>query len=303
MNNSLPYYEPQSLKPWTDYPWGYVYVNGQDRHFLRRYKKASEDEPFFDLETDEAKREYQWQSMWYTGGSKDIFNINVTVLPDNSDFIIGDPRTDEVNNLDDPQKYPGLYQFSTENTNDARILRYASRTGFNTEAALYGATPRSLQYYYPTDNTSRTTHMLAPSYRIASKFGGTEYGGGEFSDITKEFAEYRCAAYQEDGFPAGRWRLPTRSEIHFIAQLSAKKAFEFLFGNTVYWSAHGAIRVNANGTVSDDSTQKALLRCVYDSWYWDEVDENNKGVANFNDLQVGDPRHEPTRFLWGDKER
>ena len=49
-----------------------------------------------------------------------------------------------------------------------------------------------------------------------------------------------------------------------------------------------------NGTsVIDDSSTTALLRCVYDSWYWDKID----GLE-------GDPRHNPRdQFVWGDKER
>ena len=135
--------------------------------------------------------------------------------------------------------------------------------------------------------------MLAPSYRIASKFGGTEYGDGFYKQITKAFAEYRCAAYQEDGFPAGRWRLPTKAEIHFIAQLSANSVFsEALFSNVTYWSATGAVQVSS-GSVKDSSSGVALLRCVYDSWYWDKVDGRE-----------GDPRQDdPWTFVWGDRER
>ena len=210
--------------------------------------------------------------------------------------------------VDDPAAYPGLYEFTVDGSEPDKYIKIletlrsntteyvdGKRTGFNKAAALYGEDRyRPLTWYYPTEKTTRTENMLAPSYRIASKFGGTEYGGAYFGDITKAYAEYRCAAYQEDGFPAGRWRLPTKAEIHFIAQLSAKKAFERLFSNSVYWSATGAVSVNGdNGTVSNSTQTTALLRCVYDSWYWDQIDG-----------QEGDPRHNPrTQFVWGDKER
>ena len=60
----------------------------------------------------------------------------------------------------------------------------------------------------------------------------------------------------------------------------------------MYWSANGAIKINGANVV-DDSAKSAMLRCVYDSWYWDKVD----GLK-------GDPR-QPVRnkFVWGDKER
>ena len=162
------------------------------------------------------------------------------------------------------------------------------RTGFNEADALYGETPRTLTWYYPTEKSNRTANMLAPSYRVSSKFNGTEFG-----TITKPYAEYRCAAYQEDGFPAGRWRLPTKAEVNFIAQLSAKGFIELLFNNNgVYWSANGAIKINGANVV-DDSAKSAMLRCVYDSWYWDKVD----GLE-------GDPRQGVrNKFVWGDRER
>ena len=307
-------YETGSI-PWSEYPWGYVYING-GRHvrYDKKEKSVSEDD-FFKLTTSNAKRECQWQTVWYTGGSKDMFDIHVTVLPAGSEFVIGDPRETKVNNLDNEQRYPGLYIYTVDGdtgedrANNVSILATMNssvvyvgkqsgdsyifqRTGFNKATALYGDSPRKLQWYYPTEKSTRTENMLAPSYRIASKFGGTEYGGVYFGDITKEFAEYRCAAYQEDGFPAGRWRLPTKAEIHFIAQLSAKKAFERLFSNSTYWSANGAITVSGEN-VSDSGSSTALLRCVYDSWYWDSVDG-----------YTGDPRQsDPTIFVWGDKER
>ena len=302
-------------KPWLNYPWGYVYVNGG--RFIRQ--DPDKKDPYFDLKEDKDKKEYQWQTVYYTGGSKDIYDIHVTVLPSSSDFVIGDPRVDAkvedvegTNYLNDEQKYPNLYKITIENEYDLAILKKyfqyqqsgtpydnnGTRTGFNVAAALYGDSPRSLKWYYPTEEGSRTANMLAPSYRISTKLGGTE-----FSSISKELAVYRCAGYQEDGLPAGRWRLPTKAEVKFIAELSAKKYFIYIFtkgtGSATYWSANGAITVNANsGSVTDDnSTSVALLRCVYDSWYWDEVDRREGTITG------SDPRHSPTTFYWGDKQR
>lgn len=314
-------YGYEGSAPWLDQPWGYVYVNGRDVPYngtlspvqvelynkktrLVRwdyYKNGSKSkDPFWKLTDDNNRREYQWQTIYYSGGSRDIFNINVTVLPSTSTFVIGDPRCDNVDNLDydlenpDPRRqalYEGLYQFTNVGTGAMDAI-LPNRTGFAVAPSLddpaHPEQTRTLKWYYPTEASSRTRNMLAPSYRIASKFGGTEYGNGQFSDISMSYAQYRCAAFQEDGYPAGRWRLPTRAEIYFIAQLSAKGAFEKLFSNSTYWSANGAIKVNG-GSVSDmpDATT-ALLRCVYDSWYWDSYDDR---------LQKRD------QFVWGDKQR
>lgn len=299
-------------EPWADKPWGYAYVNGG--RFIRSETKSytGNEDRYFTLKTANNKREYQWQTVWYTGGSKEIYDIHVTVLPSTSNtshFVIGDPRETRVNNLDSPVKYPGLYEFTLDGNSfedkwhDVLILESIrngtteyvenpsgvwKRTGFNEADALYGEPYRSLKWYYPTEKSTRTENMVAPSYRISSKFSGIEFG-----NLDLKYAEYRCAAFQEDGFPAGRWRLPTKAEVNFIGQLSAKGFFEFLFNNgSVYWSANGAIKVNGT-SVTDDSSTTALLRCVYDSWYWDEID----GLGD-------DPRHNPRdKFVWGDKER
>ena len=123
--------------------------------------------------------------------------------------------------------------------------------------------------------------MVAPAYRISTKLSGIEHGG-----ITLEKARERCASFQENGFPAGRWRLPTKGEVKFISQLSSNGYFEWQFGGD-YWSANGAIYVNRNtGEVKDSSPAVALLRCVYDSWYWgDDQVENVE------------------QFYWADAER
>lgn len=274
--------------PWLDQPWGYVYIdNGR---FIRRdnITNTNSSDPYYHLSTDNNKREYQWRTVWYTGGGRDIFRINVTVLPHNSEFVIGDPRIDGYDTT-----VPVLgYSFVNDGKKDAdKIL--PDRTGnvsnftsapvvdgdVNTPMSLNGEN-RPLMYYRPTEKSSRTANMLAPAYRISTKLGGTEFG-----NLTESQAKYRCAGYQEDGFPGGRWRIPTMSEIKFIAQLSAKGVFEFMFRGD-YWSANGVVNVNTtNGTVTTSTNSTALLRCVYDSWYWGDEQWN--------------PR---TQFVWGDRE-
>ena len=79
--------------------------------------------------------------------------------------------------------------------------------------------------------------------------------------------------------------MPTKGEVKFIAQLSSMGVFEFLFNKgDDYWSANGAVRIG-DGTVTDSNSNAALLRCVYDSWYWGDEQWN--------------PRSE---FVWGDRE-
>ena len=63
--------------------------------------------------------------------------------------------------------------------------------------------------------------------------------------MSKAEARRRCAAYQEDGIPAGRWRLPTFAEVEFIATLSSLNRIPILFSDATttngdhYWIANG----------------------------------------------------------------
>lgn len=231
------------------------------------------------------KKEYQWRSVHYTGGSIDMYNIHISVLPTDFNFVIGDPRVTEIDNLG--------YHYTPGN-GDTHLT--APRE-WSTAPAMYGIPQRQLAYYYPTEASERTRNMLAPSYRVCSKFGGIEFG-----DISLEYARYRCAAYQEDGFPAGRWRVPTEAEVSFIAQLSANGAFDVLFNvGGRYWSANGAVLVNANG-VTPVSNNSALLRCVYDTWYWGEdQSEYEAWRKRYDPVQPGEFPHGV--FVWGDRPR
>lgn len=218
-------------------------------------------------------QDLQWRITNYTGGSRDIFLMNISVLPENSDFLIGDPRKSAVDNL-----YDVTTAFGTPRTfSTAPSLE-------EVDGKLYSTgEERTLTWYYPTDTSSRTRNLMAPAYRIASKFGGIEYyDGTPFAE-----AQYRCASYQEDGYPAGRWRLPTRGEIRFIAMLSANKMFTFLFSkNGYYWSANGAIHVLDHDVEDSPTKSTALTRCVYDTWFW--------GDGELEDRTI---------FTWGDRER
>lgn len=187
--------------------------------------------------------------------------ISVSALDTGSSYIIGDPRKSTVDNLNT--------SFATATT-----MKYTGDTD-----------DRALTYYYPTVETSASENMISPQFMIASSYGVT-------NSISKDDARRRCATYQEDGYPAGRWRLPTQAEIQYIVQLSAWGIIPTLFGTegsedaTKYWSANGAVNVTpATGDVESSSdTSNGPVRCVYDTWYW--TDKCSK-----------------TTFTWGDKER
>lgn len=141
-----------------------------------------------------------------------------------------------------------------------------------------------LTSYKPTRRDG-TEDMIAPRILVASSYGvvtSTYYFG-------REAAEKRCASYQENGYPAGRWRVPTAAEIEFIMSLHAQGYIPSLFNlgrndRQGYWCANGKISGDANARpyLSND-TQDTAVRCVYDIWYWGEA-------------------HTATQFTWGDVE-
>lgn len=116
--------------------------------------------------------------------------------------------------------------------------------------------------------------MIAPEFMVASSAGKSQ-------TLSYKFAATRCAAYQENGFPAGRWRVPTKAEIMFLIQLSEKGKIPTLFtpdsnmNNGAYWCSSGVVYPLGNGQVEYRNFTEAAsihannwVRCVYDSWYW-----------------------------------
>ena len=123
-----------------------------------------------------------------------------------------------------------------------------------------------------------TQDCIAPVIKVASSYGKT-------SSTRYEKAVLRCAAYQENGYPAGRWRLPTKAEINFLVNLSQIGKIPSLFDPTatdLYWAAgklgygsSGFIDLNdatANNNATtytkNNTTYEVWTRCVYDVWYW-----------------------------------
>lgn len=204
---------------------------------------------------------------YYTGGlygasgnrNPNMYVITTSVLDPTLEYELGDPRSSTINNLN--------FQFASA-------------------PAVGETTNRRLSYYHPTDDSDNVRSFVAPSFRIVSSYGrfGTEK--------SRELAQRRCAAYQEDGYPAGRWRLPTQAELEYITTLSSKTLIPTLFnvGGT-YWSAQSAVTVNSDGTVSPNNTESAFARCVYDEWYWSRKDNNGNETNVVN----------KTIFTWGDE--
>lgn len=140
-----------------------------------------------------------------------------------------------------------------------------------------------LTNYRPTRQGAE--NVIAPAFKIASSWGKTQ----DLSSYTA--AEMRCASYQESGYPAGRWRVPTPAEIAFIQERSANNDIPSLFNGAVYsgsqysgyWTSYELAYwpgyqtpgrptgPNAGAYTTDEvNCSKHAVRCVYDIWYWGE---------------------------------
>ena len=221
---------------------GYVHVNGNN------------------------SRNSDWNTVsTYNAGNTDpyMYVVNVSSLPVDADYSIGDPRVDSYNS--------SFY------------------SDWKNKMWLYG-TNHSLTYYYSGEETERVLNMIAPSFRIASSYGVVGL-------LTYDESKRRCAGYQEDGYPAGRWRLPTPAEIRYMAMLAGDGKIPVLLslrdsdGYTYYWAADskayspdGPNPGNTSSSGSSNPTYYNYVRCVYDEWYW--TDKCDK-----------------TTFTWGDKQR
>ena len=323
--------EQNSRYPLTSSSEGNVFVNG--------YRDTYD---YYNPPTDS-----YGGSSGLTGGNKNPnrYIIKATALTTDN-YIIGDPRTRYIHNLNNstltsaqtdpstwaansreygytPQQYGNGYNgINYERTEinqgnkpnsvngwgtalnnatgpDANGYYYYYSQGWFTttyyRVRYYKNITRTLTYYHPTDVTNRTKKMLAPEFMIASSYGVT-------SPLSVDGGRRRCASYQEDGYPAGRWRVPTAAEVEYSVQLSAWGIIPILFGSepnqtvgnassTDYWSANGIVTVtytrqnggSLKGEVSFGSTANtSYIRCVYDTWYWTD-------------------KCEKTVFTWGDR--
>jgi len=89
--------------------------------------------------------------------------------------------------------------------------------------------------------------------------------------------------FQEAGYPAGRWRLPTCIELYYMMKLQADGVITDYFKvDTSYWAGGGYtfkiysyngsyyVTIENSASVWSSSTKTASARYIYDLWYWGE---------------------------------
>lgn len=239
-------------------------------------------------------------------GSLDIGNIRNNYY----EYIIGDPRV----RYNDIQMDNGDNYDMTQHWASGNAISYDSNGNIiRDEKGNIQYKTGTLKYYYPTASDGKSFQVVAPKFRIVS------FNNASRKLCTPYGAAMRCATLQEDGFPAGRWRLPTIAEVQFIIMLQQQDVIADIFtssGNSAYATASFsdvdkesriALRENNGTTVWESrSGNNISVRCVYDEWYWGsgrEAKTNQTPNANFtvtdvnNIVNVGDTY----AFTWGDK--
>jgi len=176
-----------------------------------------------------------------------------------------------------------------------RTTNNVSEGAWWTAPHIDGTTGARLSNYYATDESDAKKSFIAPQLRVASSYGVSP-------EMSKDEARARCAGYQELNCPAGRWRLPTLSELEFIVKLSNDGKIPVLFSSdSNYWTAHGTAsgKIGADNKIVETNRSSANVRCVYDEWYWeDKVPQDGSKYTDYNGIAI--PYYP---FTWGDRPR
>ena len=262
---------------------GFVWVNGYQGTYYEQVYKQGWGGGYW--EDDKTSPLYEQSNFDDAEGSTDsslkavsMYVFTVSSL-EGTKYILGDPRTQSPNNLGEDN------------------FKWASGKILGTNEMREGP-----MYYLPTDadlaagESSPTYNMIAPKFRVCSVYGAIDTNGAR---RYYENMKARCASYQEDGYPAGRWRLPTAAEFELINTLSMKGLLPALYATTMdYWCAHGYGRYDKNQNkvviTPDDSdygnSNYVSVRCVYDDWYWG----SERALTTEDEKQT---------FTWGDAPR
>lgn len=222
-----------------------------------------------------ATRDAHIGKVFVNGQTNDANNSNTYVqATDNSGGNLGSIQAQGANGL------PG-----GANSNPNNYTVYVSTlSGFSQPWVIgdprdtpAGISVLGVENYRKTRTDASKT--IAPSFKIASSYGQIRQNVPTFNQATN-----RCAAYQENGYPAGRWRVPTEAEIEFCVELSNKEMIPSLF-NYSYWASSGRYYNYQDGWHNGGTNTTAAVRCVYDVWFWGEEKSDactNDGGTTYN---------------------
>ena len=259
------YYPPMYIVPEVSARYS-VFVNSRNR------TSASDNQVYINGQTYDLGGAYAGETgpMYMHTISVSSFTSNDKFKLDGEDvtYIIGDPRVRK----------------SDIHLNDDEYDMTKNKTECN--GWVVDSNNKSLDYYYPTSTDKEVARVISPKFRISSKWGG--YSAGD-----REGVAMRCASYQENGYPAGRWRVPTTAEVAFVVYLQAQQVIQDLFVNNLYFSSTHLVTQNGTeASISEIDRTDHSVRCVYDEWYWGSEQE----ASEDSDYGGG------YAFTWGDRQ-
>ena len=177
------------------------------------------------------------------------------------EYRIGDPRTNN-SFTGNPKLVDYLTGMGEPNNKYNSYWRYNS-SRVTTKAWDSDADKIQIATEDHVDN-----NIIAPYILISSSYLSQSASYG----VTFEQAQKRCATYQEGGYPAGRWRLPTEAEMMFLIERQEDNTISTLFNTSTtssyYWTASGYFMNQRKLYSNDYPARKGAARCVYDAWYW-----------------------------------
>ena len=247
-NNTNPgrddlYYYSYSGNVPTHYSVGNQTVNGTTYNYTNYGSiskgKENNENPIFTTEIN--------VTSFNTGNNTFTYELNgvrTTVA-----YRIGDPRVkaSSTSFASDWSLYPYLYWNGT-----ASAFDYWKQP----EDIMVTSTDRAMQ------------DVIAPRFLVSSNLNGQGTKANSFLNTVK-----RAAVYQEAGYPAGRWRLPTEAEVAFMYAREQDETIPSLFGGSSgYYVASGLHmkKLNAGDTMIKIGAPEGgpSARFVYDLWYW-----------------------------------
>jgi hypothetical protein len=184
----------------------------------------------------------------YETSQTNLTFISVSAFGDNNTYTLGGRQYTYI--IADPRQASGY--------NNNSLIAYNDSDGNN---VIWGTNAAKIMI----GNTSTTNpNYIAPKMFIASRW--SRFASSDY--VSFENAQKRCATYQEAGYPAGRWRLPTEAEVNFIINLQNYGFINELFIARAYTASGSTVQVNSGRITYNSSSSTAVCRCVYDAWYW-----------------------------------
>lgn len=192
--------------------------------------------------------------------------VSVTSFNDSNDYYVANGE-DIHYRIGDP-RVPSVTHYSGANswTDDDNFFDYMYYNGNTTERYAAWSDPENILIASQSEDGRS---IIAPKFLVSSALNANT--GLTFSEAVR-----RGATYQEAGYPAGRWRLPSEAEIAFIVARQRDGVIPVLYATgSYYWSGSGRLvyiptSSTAAITFAAPATADGTNSCrfVYDLWYW-----------------------------------